>query len=251
MNNTPPCLYSYRPRLGPQGVFASCLSSVLSTPTFNFSQWELHKDHTSASLEVNSTFEMVSAIQGPNTQGLGFQEGFGRVRQAQHNRLMHAMNGNTTLRFYNQGPLTYSFLQLSLDILVPPNNYGIPTDSQFTRESLLQMRPHIKSQEKKRPSTVIKLLPLLQTTPQFHSAEQTAKAKKSNRTGRRVRFCDPQGTYHNYKPRKRMQSHNSGIQNLHTSAGQVTSTASMRHAGSSVRANEECTPHWEGVQNAP
>ena len=214
------------------------LSFLLSIPVSTLSQWELQDDHTSVSSEVNSTFGQVSAAQGYKKQGIIQSEGYSLRLQSLSNNLMHAMNGNAVLRLDHTSSQVKGFLELQLDELIP----HIPF--KYSPQEILQYRSVSSNPIHGSSSQSFRSLPIVQTTVQFRDPCPHARAKHKGRSGTRRRHQDPEGVYHNYKPRngRRPTIHN----NSKNSAGKASNTAATRHAGSPLGANEECTPQEWG-----
>ena len=166
-----------------------------------------------------------------------------------HNKLQHSLNGNTTLRLAMCQDQVYPKLELSLHHLIPISPPTIP------RSALLKLRPN--------PSTVEEVLPKLVSSRDprlvFKGSAQKASPQrggngqqpdqstppsskqKHRRTGRRIRFIDPQGTIRFRKACARSRPHRNSI--IHKNSlvkGRVPPPRGM--PGAPFGASKEYTP---------
>ena len=173
-----------------------------------------------------------------------------------HNKLQHSLNGNTTLRLAMCQDQVYPRLELSLHRLIPISPPTIP------RSALLKLRPN--------PSTVEEVLPKLVSSRDprlvFKGSAQKASPQrggngqqpdqstppsskqKHRRTGRRIRFIDPQGTIRFRKACTRSRPHRNSI--IHKNSlvkGRVPPPRGM--PGTPFGASKEYTPP-KGGHNA-
>ena len=123
--------------------------------------------------------------------------GWGLVRQASLNKLMHSINGNTTLRIQLEDSVLQSVAVLQLDTLIPPS---CQPAFQYSRDLLLSFRTLNTAHEYHTP-----------TTTQFHSS--SSSAKPYIRTGRRRKILLPSG---NFSLRKQNAEEFAELKNSHT-----------------------------------
>ena len=151
--------------------------------------------------------------------------GWDLVRQASLNKLMHSINGNTTLRIQLKDSSLQSVAVLKLDTLIPPSSQPA---FQYSRDLLLSFRKR---------NTPLEHYTL--TTTQFHSS--SSSAKPYFRTGRRRKILLPSGDFF-CKKTKRRRIHR--IKELTHQTGRLPPP---RGAPGAPRSHEEC-PHGLGIQ---
>ena len=147
---------------------------------------------------------------------------------------MHSLYGNTVLELSTNNQDLVGTVMLSLAALIPPPKQPQP-HLCIDKHTLLKLRPSKDREPSPAPP---------QTTPLPFTQPRPSCSKRS---GRRVRFKDPQGNYISYRSRKARAPGphlNSRIKNSNLVSSR---TPPPRGVPGALRANEECTPAQGGA----
>ena len=203
----------------------------------------------------NSAFKLatISAATPPSHTA---QDGWSLVLQRGRNAALHSLNGNTKLLITPLGPHLQAKAQLQLSTLIPPSQsspqIAQPTP-QYHRSFLLRLQTQLKTPSVTvpfLPSTLVNrsLLPV-QSIPQAQGSAHTAPPSRS---GRRIKYQTPKGTFVVYRSKKKKNKtrfhtsiQNSRIKNLNL---EKSRTPPPRGVPGAILASEECSPPKGGAK---